>query len=286
MKIEYKKGLKKTTRKCKSCGNKIDGDYYIVDDIIVRGSIDKIGTSKTTSYCKKKSDKTCKDKCTKKEMVKKKCYEELLEPLTLHICEKCKDDFVEKMEKDLIDGKNFVKLYDYLLEFVFIELKMLPTYLITRITDWRNGSLRNNKSGFRDIKNKTKDGYTYEVIFKSFIDSMDSILYYRRTKNFKDINKEINYICAIVESNLGDAQSYIENKKQIEKVSEAQMNKTKNEENLEELIKRRSTTHKRLSKENEEKQRKEEQRLDKLRNTEIKNNKDDVDFFAELFGGK
>jgi YHS domain-containing protein len=94
------------------------------------------------------------------------------------------------------------------------DIQKLPKYLIERIFDIRSGATF--EKGIGRIEGDG-NGYPYEVILATFKNQRDNILYAFKNKQFENERQQINYMMAIVESNLNDNYMKWLRSKEIEK---------------------------------------------------------------------
>lgn len=120
-------------------------------------------------------------------------------------CKEHKELWVERADKELAELGEWDDLYMFV-KFEVLKYKEeqnLPRYLITRLKDMRNGVV-SQLSGGRLIKTKHKEGYPFPVILATFKAKFDTIDYWFTTKSFKNEKQQINYMMAIIESNIND----------------------------------------------------------------------------------
>jgi hypothetical protein len=108
------------------------------------------------------------------------------------------------------------------------DVQKLPKYLIERIFDIRNGATF--EKGIGRIEGDG-NGYPYEVILSTFKSERENILRSFQTKNFKNEKQQINYMMAIVESNLNDNyKKWLRDKEMEKKIkSEESVDKTEHD---------------------------------------------------------
>lgn len=123
--------------------------------------------------------------------------------ISLH--NKCIEEYKELMEYKANELYWFTQVYEQLMELLeYNSNQKLPSSLITRIQDLRNGTIMKKGEG-RVVK--SKDGYKYEIIFDCLLASGDNIRWAMKNKTFKNESNRINYLMVITESNIND--SYI-----------------------------------------------------------------------------
>lgn len=111
-------------------------------------------------------------------------------------------DFLKKEKRD------WDSLFQYVLDTYFI--KTIPSPIIIRLQDLRNGSSRLGK------QIQYKQGYEYQTILECFKSHEDYIKNVIRDKDFKTDIQKGNYIMAIIEGQID--QFYFD--RQLEKVAE------------------------------------------------------------------
>ena len=115
----------------------------------------------------------------------------------------CEEDYNELMKYKDNEIKWFNELYKYIKEDLlnYDEEQDLPKWLITNLQDLRNGTIM--QKGIGRVC-KSKDGYPYDVILDTFLSNSDSIRWAFLNKNFKNERNKINYMMAIINSNIND----------------------------------------------------------------------------------
>lgn len=115
----------------------------------------------------------------------------------------CVQDYQELMEYKKHEVAWFNNTYEQIKELLeYTSEQKLPNSLITRIQDLRNGTITKRGEG-RVVK--SKDGYKYEMIFDCLLSNGDNIRWAMSNKSFKNETSKINYLMAIVESNINDS---------------------------------------------------------------------------------
>jgi hypothetical protein len=118
----------------------------------------------------------------------------------------CENDYKELMEYKQEEIKWFNEVYEYIKELLgYTSCQQLPKSLITRLYDLRNGTVMMRGVG-RVVK--SKEGYKYDVILNTFLTNSDTIRWSFDNKIFKNEQNKINYMMAIIDSNINN--TYIE----------------------------------------------------------------------------
>jgi hypothetical protein len=111
--------------------------------------------------------------------------------------------YIDKVSQEEVEYDAWCELY----EFVKIEIlkydnsQTLPKYLVERLKDLRNGTIFVMGKG-RVPKNK--QGYCYEVIHETFKKCYRDIQFWFDNKTFQNERQKINYMMAIIDSNIND----------------------------------------------------------------------------------
>lgn len=118
----------------------------------------------------------------------------------------CSEECVarKKKEWDEIDRevKEWDNLYNYIISLLgYTSEQKPPKSFITRLQDLRNGTII--QKGIGKIV-KSKSGYPYPVILETFVKMEAQIKYYLKNRHFRNESMKINYIMAIIESNIND----------------------------------------------------------------------------------
>lgn len=122
----------------------------------------------------------------------------------------CLDDYKELMEYKKYETTWFSTIYEHIKELLGYDSSQdLPNFLITRIKDLRNGTII--KYGIGRV-NKSKEGYPYPVILDTFLDNGDSIRWHFSNKTFDTETQKINYMMAIIDSNINNNYLLYKNK--------------------------------------------------------------------------
>lgn len=132
----------------------------------------------------------------------------------IHLHNKCEKEYKELMEYKKNELKWFDEVYEYILELLnYTSEQKLPKFLITRLQDLRNGTIV--KKGIGRVV-KSKNGYKYEVILDTFLKKGDSIRWAFKNKTFINEHNKINYMMAIIESEINDTYIEVSTLKQVE----------------------------------------------------------------------
>lgn len=120
----------------------------------------------------------------------------------INLHRKCEQEYNELMEYKENEIKWFNEVYEYIKELLnYSEIQKLPNSLVTRIQDLRNGTIMQRGVG-RVVK--SKDGYTYQTILNTLLTLSEKIRWAFDNKEFTNENNKINYMMAIVDSNIND----------------------------------------------------------------------------------
>lgn len=120
----------------------------------------------------------------------------------VNIHKKCEKEYRELMNYKENEIKWFKDLYEYIKELLsYNETQKLPNSLVTRIQDLRNGTIIQRGVG-RIVK--SKDGYTYQTILNTFLTLSEKIRWAFDNKDFTNESSKINYMMAIIDSNIND----------------------------------------------------------------------------------
>jgi len=137
-------------------------------------------------------------------------------PKIINIHKKCEEEYRELMEYKENEIKWFKELYEYIKELLnYSENQKLPNSLVTRIQDLRNGTIIQRGIG-RIVK--SKNGYTYQTILNTFLTLSEKIMWAFNNKDFANETSKINYMMAIIDSNINDlvvSENAINNNNQI-----------------------------------------------------------------------
>jgi hypothetical protein len=121
----------------------------------------------------------------------------------IYLHKDCESDYKELMEYKENEIKMFNEIYEYTKELLNYDSGQdLPSSLITRLQDLRNGTIIQRGVG-RIVK--SKDGYPYEVILDAFLSCSESIRWSLKNKTFENESNKINYMMAIINSNINDS---------------------------------------------------------------------------------
>ena len=134
----------------------------------------------------------------------------------VNIHKKCEEEYRELMGYKENEIKWFKELYEYIKELLnYSENQKLPNSLVTRIQDLRNGTIIQRGVG-RIVK--SKNGYTYQTILNTFLTLSEKIRWAFNNKDFANETSKINYMMAIIDSNINDlvvSENAINNNNQI-----------------------------------------------------------------------
>lgn len=120
----------------------------------------------------------------------------------VNIHKKCEKEYRELMNYKENEIKWFKELYEYIKELLnYNETQKLPNSLVTRVQDLRNGTIMQRGVG-RIVK--SKDGYTYQTILNTFLTLSEKIRWAFDNKDFTNESSKINYMMAIIDSNIND----------------------------------------------------------------------------------
>ena len=140
----------------------------------------------------------------------------------------CLDDYNELMAYKHKELDWFDKLYEYIKGVLnYHTEQQLPKSLITRLQDLRNGTMMVRGKG---RVNKSKEGYEYPIILDTFLSCGDSIRWAFENKTFTNENNKINYMMAIIDSNIND--SYVRFKSKLDADIIKQRNNMMEEEHI------------------------------------------------------
>lgn len=160
--------------------------------------------------------KICKQSVLKRDLDSGKGIKLTHKGVNMYFCceEHCKKHMdelkvKEQFYKDRDDIDRFVKENIFL----YFDERKLPNAFFDRISDLANGTDRAREG--RIIKNGRKEGYPMSVILETFKTQRDNILYCFRHKNFSKESQKINYMMAIIESNINDVYEAMERQKQM-----------------------------------------------------------------------
>lgn len=124
----------------------------------------------------------------------------------------CCNEYIKLIEYKKYEVKWFNEIYEHIKELLlYTSEQKLPKFLIVRIQDLRNGTIIERGIG---RVNKSKEGYPYQIILDTFLDNGDAIRWSFANKTFKTENQKINYMMAIIDSNINN--NYISFKNQLE----------------------------------------------------------------------
>lgn len=127
------------------------------------------------------------------------------------------DKWVSKMTKELEELPKWDELYKFVkFEIMrYREEQNLPRYLVQRLKDLRDGVVFQMNVGRIQ---KVKEGYPFEVIIDTFKGEKDTILYWFNNKSFQNERQQINYMMAIIESNINNyfADWVIKKRKEVQ----------------------------------------------------------------------
>lgn len=130
--------------------------------------------------------------------------------ISLH--QHCCNQYTELMEYKKYEVKWFNEIYEHIKELLlYTSEQKLPKSLIIRIQDLRNGTIIERGIG---RVNKSKEGYPYQIILDTFLDNGDAIRWSFANKTFETENQKINYMMAIIDSNINN--NYISFKNKLE----------------------------------------------------------------------
>lgn len=132
--------------------------------------------------------------------------------IKIFLHKECERDYKELMEYKANEIKWFNELYIYIQEDLldYNKNQKLPKLLVTRLQDLRNGTIM--QKGIGRIC-KSKEGYPYNIILDTFLSNSESIRWAFTNKDFKSEKNKINYMMAIIDSNIND--TYIKFKTNI-----------------------------------------------------------------------
>jgi hypothetical protein len=134
----------------------------------------------------------------------------------IHLHKKCEKEYKELMEYKQNELKWFDEIYQYILDLLdYTSEQQLPKFLITRLQDLRNGTIMKKDVG-RIVK--SKNGYRYEVILDTFLKKGDYIRWAFKNKTFNNEHNKINYMMAIIESDINDTYIEFNTLKQVENI--------------------------------------------------------------------
>lgn len=120
----------------------------------------------------------------------------------INLHKQCEQDYIELMEYKENEISWFNEVYEYIKELLnYSETQKLPNSLVTRIQDLRNGTIMQRGVG-RVVK--SKDGYTYQTILNTLLTLSDKIRWAFNNKDFTGESNKINYMMAIIDSNIND----------------------------------------------------------------------------------
>lgn len=120
----------------------------------------------------------------------------------INIHKQCEREYKELMEYKENEIKWFNEVYEYIKELLnYSDTQKLPNSLVTRIQDLRNGTIMQKGIG-RVIK--SKEGYTYKTILNTFLTLSEKIRWAFDNKDFTSEANKINYMMAIIDSNIND----------------------------------------------------------------------------------
>lgn len=124
-----------------------------------------------------------------------KCYDEYL-----------KDQEYKKREKEELDEliETIKRVHD---------IKAIPNQFYPFIQDLRNGNEFFGRIGER----KSKKGYRYDVITKTYLKCQNNIDWAKRNKNFKDVFGMLRYTLAIIKNNIDEVDEEVKRKEEQEK---------------------------------------------------------------------
>jgi hypothetical protein len=133
-----------------------------------------------------------------------------------YVCIEHKDVYVKQEEKKKIEREKWDNLYKTIQNIHGII--KLPTTLITKLQDLKNGTNRFEK----DWKKGHYKSIDYDVLERAYKLSEDSIKWAKLNKHFKDSNAELNYGLAIVQGKINDVYRQVE-RERLTKVREVAM---------------------------------------------------------------
>jgi hypothetical protein len=120
----------------------------------------------------------------------------------IHLHKQCQKDYIELIEYKENEIKWFNEVYEYIKELLnYDDTQKLPNSLVTRVQDLRNGTVIQKGIG-RVIK--SKEGYTYKTILNTFLAMSEKIKWALENKDFTSEQNKINYMMAIIDSNIND----------------------------------------------------------------------------------
>lgn len=120
--------------------------------------------------------------------------------ITLH--QHCCNDYIELIEYKKSEINWFNQIYEHIKELLgYTSEQKLPKALVIRIQDLRNGTIYERGVG---RINKSKEGYPYQVILDTFLTNGDSIRWHFLNKSFDTETQKINYMMAIIDSNINN----------------------------------------------------------------------------------
>lgn len=123
-------------------------------------------------------------------------------PKRINIHKNCEEDYKELIKYKENELYWFNQVYEQIKELLgYTKEQKLPKFLIVRLQDLRNGTIVKKGEG-RVVK--SKEGYKYEIMFDCLLSSGEAIRWAIKNKNFINEKTKINYLMAIVESNIND----------------------------------------------------------------------------------
>ena len=154
--------------------------------------------------------KYCDEIINKEDMIIKIEYTAKGKEKKIRLHSKCELEYDELMEYKNHEVKWFKELFEHVKGVLgYSDGQIMPSYLITRLQDLRNGTMLERGTG---RTSRSKEGYQYEVILDTFLTHSDKIEWCFKNKTFKTEKNKINYMMAIIENNINDNYIYFREK--------------------------------------------------------------------------
>lgn len=139
-------------------------------------------------------------------------------PVKTFLHKQCEIEYQELLQYKENEVMWFNELYEHIKGVLgYTNEQQLPRYLIIRLQDLRNGTIIQRGVG-RVIKQK--EGYKYDIILNTFLTHGDDIRWSLSNKTFKNEHQKINYMMAIIDSNINDVYIDMHNKQTIKNIEE------------------------------------------------------------------
>jgi hypothetical protein len=125
--------------------------------------------------------------------------------------------YPEKLKQDE-ENKEKDYLYDVIKEVHQIKQPDIPKFFWIKINELRHGSVYIG----RNTKKRYKEGFSFNVIAETYKFCRETIEYYKKTKDFKDLSQELNYCYTIICDKIGVVQKKNAKKEFIKAKKEAE----------------------------------------------------------------